>query len=109
MSDKPNDTLCAHRYKNSHVNKHQLKLKPRGMRQELNRLLDEKPVPEGRYADWRAELKEQEAKFPLAFPQRDDVIVPQWAIKVRLGLFVPTAVWVCLHALASRPVWCANV
>ncbi|KAK9840745.1 hypothetical protein WJX81_001848 [Elliptochloris bilobata] len=50
--------------------------------QELNRLLDEKPVPEGRYAAWRAELKEQEAKFPLAFPQRDDVIVPQWAIKV---------------------------
>ena len=51
-------------------------------RQELNRLLEEKPVPEGQYGAWRAELKEQEAKFPLAFPQRDDVIVPQWAIKV---------------------------
>lgn len=93
------------------MHKHQQKLKTRGMWQELNRLLDEKAVPEGRYADWRAELKEQEAKFPLAFPQRDDVIVPQWAIKVRLGLFVPTqtAVWVCWHALASRPIWCAIV
>ena len=52
--------------------------------QELNRLLDERPLPEGRYAAWRDELKEQEAQFPLAFPVRDDVIVPQWAIKGRL-------------------------
>ena len=52
------------------------------LRQELNKLLEEKPVPEGQYAAWRSELKEQEAKFPLAYPQRDDVIVPQWAIKV---------------------------
>jgi len=51
--------------------------------QELNRLLDERPLPEGQYAAWRNELKEQEAQFPLAFPLRDDVIVPQWAIKVR--------------------------
>jgi len=51
--------------------------------QELNRLLDERPLPEGQYAAWRDELKEQEAQFPLAFPLRDDVIVPQWAIKVR--------------------------
>lgn len=84
-------------------------------RQELNRLLEEKPVPEGQYASWRAELKEQEAKFPLAFPQRDDVIVPQWAIKVLNSLVHSAALvgtgWPCLgqrRTTVRRSTWCVK-
>lgn len=35
------------------------------------------------YADWVAELMAMKEENPLAYPQHDDVIMPQWAIEVR--------------------------
>lgn len=50
--------------------------------QELNAQLGQRPLPEGHFGEWRAELEGVNAEFPLSYPQRDDVIMPQWAIEV---------------------------
>ena len=50
--------------------------------QELNAQLAQRPLPEGHYAEWRAELEGVNAEFPLSYPHRDDVIMPQHAIEV---------------------------
>eukprot|EP00884_Botryococcus_braunii_P022632 jgi/Botrbrau1/9052/Bobra.0376s0026.3 len=49
--------------------------------QLLNQLLEEAPLGD-QYAEWRAEVNDVRAKFPMSYPQRDDVIMPQWAIQV---------------------------
>jgi len=48
----------------------------------LNRLLAAEPLDPAAYAPWRAELAAKKAEFPMAYPQRDDCIVPQHAIQV---------------------------
>lgn len=48
----------------------------------LNMMLDAGPVVESRFEEWRNEIEGQRVKFPMSYPQRDDVIVPQWAIQV---------------------------
>ena len=50
----------------------------------LNAMLDDDPVDTEQFADWRAALDEQRGSFPMRYPMRDDVIIPQWAIEVRL-------------------------
>jgi hypothetical protein len=48
----------------------------------LNDMLKEKPLSDDPYHDWRREVNQTRAKYPMEFPQRDDVIMPQWAIQV---------------------------
>lgn len=50
----------------------------------LNKGLDEAPLEEGAFAEWQATLQQQAAEHPMMFPARDDVIIPQRAIQVRL-------------------------
>ena len=40
---------------------------------------------EQQYAPWVAEVLSTREANPLNYPQRDDVIMPQWAIEVRGG------------------------
>lgn len=35
-------------------------------------------------ADWRQELNDVRTKFPMQYPNRDDVIAPQHAVEVRV-------------------------
>jgi len=48
----------------------------------LNFMLDSDPVNPDRFSQWRTEVEAEREKFPLSHPDRDDVIIPQWAIKV---------------------------
>jgi acetolactate synthase I/II/III large subunit len=50
----------------------------------LNELLDANPplVDASRFAPWVADLAAKAVEFPLSYPVRDDVIVPQRAIEV---------------------------
>ncbi|CAK0737622.1 hypothetical protein CVIRNUC_000943 [Coccomyxa viridis] len=50
--------------------------------QEMNRQLEERPVIKEQFDEWVAEVNNMGKEFPLMFPDRDDVIMPQWAIKV---------------------------
>ena len=45
--------------------------------------LKARPVAEDQFAEWRQEVDETNKAFPLAYPKRNDVIMPQWAIEVR--------------------------
>jgi acetolactate synthase I/II/III large subunit len=47
----------------------------------LNTLLDDAPVDPQKFASWRDYLDGHRQKFPMRYPQRDDVIIPQWAIQ----------------------------
>lgn len=51
--------------------------------QELNVQLEARPLPEAKFGAWVAEVNGVNEQFPLSYPQRDDVIMPQWAIQVR--------------------------
>jgi acetolactate synthase-1/2/3 large subunit len=48
----------------------------------LNGLLAADPLTPGRYDAWVADVAAKAAEFPLSYPPRDDVIVPQRAIQV---------------------------
>nr|AFK80029.1 acetohydroxyacid synthase [Lobosphaera incisa] len=48
----------------------------------LNELLRRDPLPEGAFADWRAAIEAKKQEFPMTFPERDDVIIPQRAIQM---------------------------
>lgn len=52
--------------------------------QEINKALDNRPVPEAHYQEWRDTLARVRAEHPMVFPERDDVIIPQRAIQVHL-------------------------
>lgn len=54
----------------------------RACAQELNEQLKARPVAEEQFAEWRREVGETNAAFPLTYPKRTDVIMPQWAIQV---------------------------
>lgn len=47
----------------------------------LNAMLEDDPVDPAQFAEWRAYLDEQREAFPMRYPERDDVIIPQWAIQ----------------------------
>ena len=49
----------------------------------LNAMLEDAPIDAARFAPWREYLQSHKAQFPMRFPKRDDVIIPQWAIQVR--------------------------
>ncbi|BDA51064.1 Acetolactate synthase 1, chloroplastic [Coccomyxa sp. Obi] len=49
---------------------------------ELNNQLKARPVAEDKFAEWRQDLQKTNKAFPLAYPKRTDVIMPQWAIEV---------------------------
>jgi hypothetical protein len=58
------------------------------------------------FADWRKELDDVRAKFPMQYPDRDDVIAPQHAVEVGGGGFVWCGVWVCLRmCVCGRAAW----
>ncbi|GMH42623.1 hypothetical protein BSKO_10542 [Bryopsis sp. KO-2023] len=48
----------------------------------LNQVLEKDPVDKSSFEEWRQELEAQKQEFPLSFPDREDVIMPQWAIQV---------------------------
>lgn len=54
-------------------------------------MLAENPVPQAQYAEWRQDVREKAVEFPMWYPERDDVIIPQWAIKVSQALKSPKA------------------
>lgn len=56
--------------------------------QELNAQLAARPVAKQQFAEWVQELNSVNAEFPLTYPKRDDVIMPQWAIEVRVKSIV---------------------
>lgn len=50
--------------------------------QQLNRMLEAEPLDRSGYADWVSEVMAVKESNPLAYPLRDDAIMPQWAIEV---------------------------
>ena len=48
----------------------------------INALLEASPIEGDPYAEWRKELAAVAAEYPLSYPDRGDVIVPQRAIEV---------------------------
>ena len=48
----------------------------------INKLLEQHPIPEGQYSTWVDSVNEVREKFPMWYPEKDDVIIPQWAIQV---------------------------
>lgn len=50
--------------------------------QGINRLLEAEPALPELFAAWRKEVHDKKAEYPMQFPQREDVIVPQYAIQV---------------------------
>lgn len=48
----------------------------------LNKLLAAAPLPADAFRPWVAEVDAVRAEHPQAYPNRDDVIMPQWAIEV---------------------------
>jgi hypothetical protein len=53
--------------------------------QLLNKMLQADPLPEATYQAWRDELEAQRTKFPMQYPDREDVIAPQHAVEVSRG------------------------
>ena len=49
----------------------------------LNEELQKEEDPASWYDDWRDTVAKKREEFPMWYPKRDDVIVPQWAIKAR--------------------------
>ena len=49
----------------------------------LNAALDARPLADGQYGDWVATLAAKREEFPMSYPARDDVIIPQRAIQAR--------------------------
>lgn len=49
----------------------------------LNSVLAEEAIPPEQYAEWRHSVREKMGHFPMWYPERQDVIIPQWAVQVR--------------------------
>lgn len=79
----------------------------------LNKLLEEDPVDKTQFHDWQQEMQDQKEKFPLLVPDSDEVILPQWAIRViheesNGDAVITTGVgqhqmWAAQHYLLSEP------
>jgi acetolactate synthase-1/2/3 large subunit len=50
--------------------------------QMLNKMLEQDPIKAEQYAEWRADIEAQKKKFPMSYPDREDVIAPQHAVEV---------------------------
>jgi acetolactate synthase-1/2/3 large subunit len=50
--------------------------------QMLNKMLEQDPIKPEQYADWRSDIDAQKKKFPMRYPDREDVIAPQHAVEV---------------------------
>ena len=50
----------------------------------LNSELQKEEDPASWYNEWREAVAKKREEFPMWFPKRDDVIVPQWAIKASI-------------------------
>lgn len=50
--------------------------------QLLNKMLEKDGLDAAQYADWRSEVEAQRTKFPMRYPDREDVIAPQHAVEV---------------------------
>jgi acetolactate synthase-1/2/3 large subunit len=61
----------------------------------LNAALDERPLVDGLYSAWVATLATKRQEFPMTYPARDDVIIPQRAIQARV-FCTPTGAELCL-------------
>ena len=48
----------------------------------INTMLEDEPIDPSQFAEWRANLEDRRSGFPMRYPKRDDVIIPQWAIEV---------------------------
>ncbi|GFR51146.1 hypothetical protein Agub_g13501 [Astrephomene gubernaculifera] len=72
----------------------------------LNRLLAAEPLPADRFAGWRAELAATREQYPMRFPQRDDCIVPQYAVQV-LGEETKGEAIVCT-GVGQHQMWAAQ-
>lgn len=50
----------------------------------LNKLIDDAAAQQlqAQYQPWRAEVDAKRAQFPMRFPDRDDMIVPQYAVQM---------------------------
>ena len=59
----------------------------------LNAAVAKSPVDRSCYDGWRADIMEQQEKHPQRFPTRDDVIIPQEAVKVWSKLTLITWKW----------------
>lgn len=72
----------------------------------LNAAVAKSPVDRSCYDDWRADIVEQQEKYPQSFPTRDDVIIPQEAVKVGLqtvGLrLLPLSRFPCLACVEYK-------
>lgn len=55
---------------------------PRPVLQILNSFAADDPLPETAFAGWVAEMDAKRKEFPMRYPDRGDVIVPQWAVQV---------------------------
>ena len=62
----------------------------------LNAALDARPLVDGQYGAWVATLAAKREEFPMVFPVRDDVIIPQRAIQAC------SRHWMCCHNLCTR-------
>eukprot|EP00193_Tetraselmis_chui_P010560 CAMPEP_0177775284 /NCGR_PEP_ID=MMETSP0491_2-20121128/14006_1 /TAXON_ID=63592 /ORGANISM="Tetraselmis chuii, Strain PLY429" /LENGTH=672 /DNA_ID=CAMNT_0019293815 /DNA_START=130 /DNA_END=2148 /DNA_ORIENTATION=+ len=50
--------------------------------QILNSLAGDSPLPDAHFSAWVAEMNAKREEFPMKYPQKDNVIVPQYAIQV---------------------------
>lgn len=48
----------------------------------INRILEAEPISKDHFASWRKDVDTKKTEFPMQYPQRPDVIVPQYAIQV---------------------------
>ncbi|KAK9804191.1 hypothetical protein WJX72_000196 [[Myrmecia] bisecta] len=48
----------------------------------LNALLEREPVAADHFAEWRAAVAAKKQEFPMTFPERSDMIIPQRAIQM---------------------------
>ena len=69
--------------------------------------LAQRPLPEGHFGEWRAELEGVNAEFPLSYPHRDDVIMPQHAIEVRAAAYQHTERACPECTICNVSVWCS--
>ena len=67
----------------------------------LNEELQKEDDPASWYDEWRETVAKKREEFPMWFPKRDDVIVPQWAIKARLIILL----CLCLSIWLSKWVF----
>jgi len=49
--------------------------------QLLNDMEAADPIPAGHFGTWRADVSQVKKDYPMEYPDRDDLITPQWAVE----------------------------